>query len=640
MRAQLMRGAKTLNKSVRTTMNEGILPDKGRELYKVSGPAVWSKSKQRAVDRDRESVDQQSYARESRRRASTTGGLFFLVLALPFGPVLAMLAAMLGMLLGYAVGWVYDERRLSSHSHIVHAEKVRLKKIVQNATFSFDAAKVPTEVFEEVVSSYKPMCVAADAGSVVAQKEIRRLHNFVVQDSMHLFVWDYVNKFMHRWNKYSPQEFCFIVLEIFDPLVIMGNICSPKPEVVNRIEEFLNLHQVIELKKLMAPYATENSQESDELIRALLQQDPKKRHDRHAFGSGSPKNRSDRHAFDPGSPKIKSIKSDRDEESSDSDMSSEKGQERNPLVSSASTIDFILDNKSLAEKHTTPISASEVMKLYKVEENTTYKWDRVCNKEGMICEKVVPEGSSSVLVRATADLPGLDPIIVFYHICNFDRRLKWDKNFNEMWLLEEGVVAEDDSVNDIIYSNVRCSPVSDRDFVQYRLCQVRDDVIHVSIRSTEDMRCPPKRGKVRAETYASGYIIRRTANGTKLFLVAQNDIKGLVPKFIVNSQAARVPPQWCNNLRNACINCTISLQEMEAWAAPFRKNASPNASPRLDSNSSKRRGRSVSRRESKDSNGPDAFVPAFSRYYTPDASEVDQMSEADWPQERQDVDDE
>ena len=28
------------------------------------------------------------------------------------------------------------------------------------------------------------------------------------------------------------------------------------------------------------------------------------------------------------------------------------------------------------------------MKLYKVEENTTYKWDRVCNKEGMICEKV------------------------------------------------------------------------------------------------------------------------------------------------------------------------------------------------------------------------------------------------------------
>ena len=29
-----------------------------------------------------------------------------------------------------------------------------------------------------------------------------------------------------------------------------------------------------------------------------------------------------------------------------------------------------------------------------------------------------------MLVRATADLPGLDPIIVFYHICNFDRRLK------------------------------------------------------------------------------------------------------------------------------------------------------------------------------------------------------------------------
>ena len=29
----------------------------------------------------------------------------------------------------------------------------------------------------------------------------------------------------------------------------------------------------------------------------------------------------------------------------------------------------------------------------------------------------------------------------------------------QVGLLEEGVVAEDDSVNDIIYSNVRCSPV-------------------------------------------------------------------------------------------------------------------------------------------------------------------------------------
>ena len=81
---------------------------------------------------------------------------------------------------------------------------------------------------------------------------------------------------MQRWNKYTPQEFCFIVLEVFDPLVIMGRYCTPKPEVVNRIEEFLNLRQVLELKAHMVPYASENSQRSEDLIRALLEQDPDK----------------------------------------------------------------------------------------------------------------------------------------------------------------------------------------------------------------------------------------------------------------------------------------------------------------------------------------------------------------------------
>jgi hypothetical protein len=285
---------------------------------------------------------------------------------------------------------VYDDRRLREHSHIVHAEKVRLKKLVQNATFSFDATTVPTEVFEEVVASYKPMCIAADAGSVVAQKEIRRLHHFVAQDFMHIFLWDYVTRFMQRWNKYSPQEFCFIVQEIFDPLVIMGKYCTPKPEVVNRIEDFLSLHQVIELKALMAPHAAASGRESDELIRALLQQDPKrKRKASPDFGAQSSKQAGHRpgtsssHAgSEAAMPNGESHR--HDDEASESDLSSDD----EPMQSDSLSVSMqAFDDMTIAERHRNPVTASEVFKLYKIEENTTYKWEQVYNKGGIKCEK-------------------------------------------------------------------------------------------------------------------------------------------------------------------------------------------------------------------------------------------------------------
>jgi hypothetical protein len=149
------------------------------------------------------------------------------------------------------------------------------------------------------------------------------------------------------------------------------------------------------------------------------------------------------------------------------------------------------------------------------------------------------------------------------------------------------------------------------------------------------MAHPPKRGRVRAETYASGYVIRKTESGCSLFLVAQNDIKGMLPKFIVNSQAARVPPQWIGGLQKACLNSPIGEEEMVAWSAPFRKRNSPISSPHVGSSGSRRRGRSPSPRHSLESNRdePEAFVPFFHRYHTPRGSEVDQLSEPNWPQE-------
>jgi hypothetical protein len=60
---------------------------------------------------------------------------------------------------------------------------------------------------------------------------------------------------------------------------------------------------------------------------------------------------------------------------------------------------------------------------------------------------------------------------------------------------------------------------------------------------------------VRAHTYISGYYIREISTNpivTRLVIIARNDIRGLIPKFIVNSASAKAPKQWVENLKAGC----------------------------------------------------------------------------------------
>jgi hypothetical protein len=71
--------------------------------------------------------------------------------------------------------------------------------------------------------------------------------------------------------------------------------------------------------------------------------------------------------------------------------------------------------------------------------------------------------------------------------------------------------------------------------------------------SIEHPLMPPKRKVIRAETVVSGYVIRPTGLRTcDLTIISQNDIKGLIPKMIVNKFASKAPADWVNNLLKGC----------------------------------------------------------------------------------------
>ncbi len=50
----------------------------------------------------------------------------------------------------------------------------------------------------------------------------------------------------------------------------------------------------------------------------------------------------------------------------------------------------------------------------------------------------------------------------------------------------------------------------------------------------------------------AGYVLRsKSANETELSIIACTDIKGLVPKFLVNMFSAKAPYEWVTLLRES-----------------------------------------------------------------------------------------
>jgi hypothetical protein len=61
--------------------------------------------------------------------------------------------------------------------------------------------------------------------------------------------------------------------------------------------------------------------------------------------------------------------------------------------------------------------------------------------------------------------------------------------------------------------------------------------------------------KVRAHTVISAYFIQTiSTNPPKTFLsiIAQTDIKGSIPKWLVNSVSQKAPKEWVSNLIKGC----------------------------------------------------------------------------------------
>jgi hypothetical protein len=63
---------------------------------------------------------------------------------------------------------------------------------------------------------------------------------------------------------------------------------------------------------------------------------------------------------------------------------------------------------------------------------------------------------------------------------------------------------------------------------------------------------PVMKGRIRAHSTASGFTFQNNPKGCEISFVSNNDIKGRIPKSLVNYASAKAPFEWFENLRKAC----------------------------------------------------------------------------------------
>lgn len=237
-----------------------------------------------------------------------------------------------------------------------------------------------------------------------------------------------------------------------------------------------------------------------------------------------------------------------------SEVSEKRAEDRRVLKSPffRSWEDFMdFDNNY---KHKIPITQSDFILLLEKESQGMQGWDLcVDRKEIKVAKTLQSDGSGCVFLRAWSTLPEVEPEVVFHMFHRCEKRMQWDRAFFDMKIVEniEG--------SDILYSVLRVPACTPRDYVQYRRARVLDDgTILISLRSAIHPELPEKSGMIRAESFTSGYVIRRyeegSEKGTKVFLMTCTDVKGIIPKFIINFVAPRKPGEWIDALKKACLD--------------------------------------------------------------------------------------
>lgn len=480
---------------------------------------------------------------------------------LPFGPIAMFVCAIGGLLLGYLVGVFYDMQKSRQRNSVAEKELKRLTYLVRFAgnqisrrIFTHESdedSEYCQDLLVDVILEFKPFVEIAHLSPTV-HKRLRLLHSFLSRKPVLQCLWVFVNKFLSKWTtSLTVMEFMDTCSNVLNTLVLLERKLQlvdyrHRLDVIVKVEDFLNDPAI---KAFYISHACPSGP-SKKSLEAVLVRDAKRivsSNKRHRAGSMQ-----------------SALSSFADDEFADEFQDpAEEIEETNFLSPISEGRPFFNSFRDFLEfdlefKHRMPILDSEARFLYEKEAEPLDApgWDLTVNKPLIKVLRYIEttlsarSGSSPpVLVRAYAKIPNSTMENVYYHISDTAKRTQWDMTFSRFDLIPNNHSPSCEILYCMLNSPFGVTP---RDFLQYRKTIVDSNSITILMRSAEHPAKPHVQSCIRAETYISGYVIRQNATGCDLFLMSQTDIKGLIPKWIVNMMAAKAPAQWIDNLVKSC----------------------------------------------------------------------------------------
>jgi len=534
--------------------------------------SMWAKAmfnKDRIFDQDLlRSIYDKPHRKLRNQAALLLSGLFGL-LSMPFGPIGMVVFASIGALFGAVIGLLMDVRAAKTSVQESELVKKRLRCLVRWASERQGEDEEMQRLIEMVTLEFRPIASVAE-GSRNSQKMLRLLDQWISQKHIVRKLWLYLDDVLRKWRELERDELLRSML-VFQTVIttyrFSNRISKDQQEIqfIRRVEQVLSHESV---RRILTELQNNPNNDDQRVMEAMV------------FADAA---RNQRPPSD--QPLVGNPNSGQQEDISDDEAASVVSQAgsricgsegRGPSIDKDSGDDTPAPSVAVTQrrvlkkpffrnwddfmdfddaiKHKMPITYGEFELLLEKERETKdgAGWDLCVNRQDIKVSKIM-YGPGLICLRAWAIFPGVDMNTVFHMFYEVDERGKWDKSFSNIKTVGNGVAG-----CDLVYCLMKIPTVTPRDFLQYRRVRVNEDgSIVIVLRSAEHPVCPEDSRYIRVENKISGYIFRNVvANGKpgmQIFLMSCSDVKGMIPKWIINILAPKKPGEWTESLRKAAL---------------------------------------------------------------------------------------
>ncbi|CAD8062515.1 unnamed protein product [Paramecium primaurelia] len=204
-------------------------------------------------------------------------------------------------------------------------------------------------------------------------------------------------------------------------------------------------------------------------------------------------------------------------------------------------------------QHYCQLSIEKFELFLKLIHEPTDKWDLAINTKDAQIYKTLKEGSENVFIKGFGIIKNTTLDLTLKVIHDIKLRKEWDQLLRDFQILK----TESQDIDILAYYvQPPISLITPREWVQRRILRYdfpEKGQITLIFYSIDYPQHPINRNRIRAHTEISSMIFEvYEQNNVKISICSNIDIKGYIPKMIVNKASTNGPVDWFKSLQRAC----------------------------------------------------------------------------------------